>query len=194
MDLWEPKVLRSAAGAHFRLPIVTSLSWGEIPMLISNESDLFLADNIIGYENELKNHTTDKESDTVAVINDNNIEEDHSDENIDSNSINDKIGQLITKSDKPTAKSKLFVKKIISQLPVISHYMYDFTKKEIVLVIGGETESISLQSCELLCERNCTRVNISLTNGVDSLNVASAISIIAFEIKRQFMTRKMNKE
>jgi len=106
----------------------------------------------------------------------------------------DTINQLISqiKTYKPTAKTKLLVKKLISQLPIKPYYALDFTEREIVLVIGGETEGISLESCKLLRARNCTRVNVPLTNGVDSLNVGVAVGIVTFEMKRQFVTRKIN--
>lgn len=165
-------------------------------MLISDESEIFLADNSTAYEAGLKNDTDNKELDTstsdeVECIVEKDVEKDSSDENVDSCK-NDEISQLMAKSTKPTMKTKLLVKKIISQLPVVPYDTLNFSKKEMVLVTGGETEGVSLRSCELLRARNCTRVNISLTNGVDSLNATSAISIISFEMKRQFINHKIS--
>ncbi|KYN07122.1 RNA methyltransferase-like protein 1 [Cyphomyrmex costatus] len=171
VDLWEPKVLRSAIGAHFRLPIFTSISWNEIPTLINSNEDSF------------------------TEVNDNCVKQDnldmHNDQNKD-NMIDQLIGQ--TKPYKSTAKTKLLVKQLISQLPVKPYYALNFTEKEVVLVIGGETEGVSLESCKLLHSRNCIRVNIPLTNGVDSLNVGVAVGIVTFEMKRQFVTCKIDNE
>lgn len=196
MDLWDPKVVRSATGAHFRLPIVTSVSWDKIPTLISNESTIFLADNNMAYENDLQDNTVNSESNVNPSIevNDNYIKQDNLDLNNDQTVQDNEINELISKTYKPTAKTKLLVRKLISQLPVKPYYALDFTKREMVFVIGGETEGVSLESCELLRARNCTRINIPLTNGVDSLNVGVAVGIVTFEMKRQFVTRGIDDE
>ncbi|XP_050453898.1 rRNA methyltransferase 3, mitochondrial [Cataglyphis hispanica] len=199
-DLWDTKVLRSAVGAHFRIPIHTSVLWDEIPTLISNESMMFLADNNITYENKLKDNMVNAESDVSTFIeaDDNNMKQDNYDANngqiVENDKSEDAIDELVdkNKSHKPTAKTKLLVKKLISQLPVEPYYTLDFTKKEIVLVIGGETEGVSLESCKLLHARNCIRVNVPLTNGIDSLNVGVAVGIVTFEMKRQFMTKNID--
>ncbi|XP_029678925.1 rRNA methyltransferase 3, mitochondrial [Formica exsecta] len=202
-DLWDTKVLRSAVGAHFRIPIHTSVLWDEIPTLISNESMIFLADNNIAYENKLQDNKVNPESNVSTFIeaDDNNVKQDNYDTNSNQIFENDKpiedaVEELVdqTKSHKPTAKTKSLVKKLISQLPVESYYTLDFTKKEIVLVIGGETEGVSLESCKLLHARNCVRVNVPLTNGVDSLNVGVAVGIVTFEMKRQFVTKNIDDE
>ncbi|XP_071562527.1 rRNA methyltransferase 3, mitochondrial [Temnothorax nylanderi] len=194
VDLWEPKVVRSATGAHFRLPIITSVSWDEIPTLINDESTIFLADNNIAYENDLKD-TVNPESTVSTSIedNDNYTKQDDVNANDDQTAEDNAIDQL-TKHYKRTAKTKLLVKKLISELPVEPYYTLDFTKREMVLVIGGETEGVSLESCKLLRARNCTRVNIPLTNGIDSLNVGVAVGIVTFEMRRQFVTRKIDDE
>ncbi|XP_012524491.1 rRNA methyltransferase 3, mitochondrial [Monomorium pharaonis] len=203
VDLWDPKVVRSATGAHFRLPIVTSVSWEEIPTLISNESAIFLADNNIAYENDLKDCTVNSKSNTSSVENNGDIKQDNLDANNDQtiedneHSVEDnELNQLIsqTKPYKSTAKTKLMIRQLISQLPVKPYYALDFTRREVVFVIGGETEGISLESCKLLRARNCTRINIPLTNGVDSLNVGVAVGIVTFEMKRQFVNRKIDDE
>ncbi|XP_012059530.1 PREDICTED: rRNA methyltransferase 3, mitochondrial [Atta cephalotes] len=197
VNLWEPKVLRSAIGAHFRLPIFTSISWDEIPTLISDESAIFLADNNIANENVLTDFKMNPDTNEgfSIQVNDNYVKQDNLDahnEQIQDNTINELIDQ--TKTYKSTAKTKLLVKQLVSQLPVKPYYALDFTEKEVVFVIGGETEGINLESCKLLRSRNCTRVNIPLTNGIDSLNVGVAVGIITFEIKRQFVTRKIEDE
>lgn len=195
--------MRSAVGAHFRVPIHTSVSWDEIPTLISNESMIFLADNNVVYENKLRDDTVNPESNISTFIeaDDNNVKQDDYDANSDQivendKSIKDAVDELLdqVKSHKPTAKTKSLMRKLISQLPVEPYYKFDFTKREMVLIIGGETEGVSLESCKLLHARNCVRVNVPLTNGVDSLNVGVAVGIVTFEMKRQFVTRNINDE
>ncbi|GAB1867159.1 RNA methyltransferase-like protein 1 [Camponotus japonicus] len=202
-DLWDSKVLRTAVGAHFRVPIHTSVLWDDIPTLISNESTIFLADNNIAYENELKDNMMNPElnGNTSIETDDNNVKQDNYGANSDQilendNSIEGTIDKLVdqTKSHKSIAKTRSLVRKLISQLPIEPYYTLDFTRKEIVLVIGGETEGVSLESYKLLHARNCVRVNIPLTNGVDSLNVGVAAGIVTFEMKRQFVTKNIKNE
>ena len=52
------------------------------------------------------------------------------------------------------------------------------------MVIGGEAEGISQRAKKYAHENGGERLFIPLQNGVDSLNVASAASVILFEISR----------
>lgn len=75
-------------------------------------------------------------------------------------------------------------------LNVVPYYAVDFKElnsrsAHIVLILGGETEGISEEAYEMCSELQGVRLNIPLGNGVDSLNVATAVGIITFEIKRQ---------
>ncbi|KPJ01792.1 RNA methyltransferase-like protein 1 [Papilio xuthus] len=45
VDIWDSKVLRSAAGAHFRLPIYPSIEWEEMPQHLPSDTSLFIADS-----------------------------------------------------------------------------------------------------------------------------------------------------
>ncbi|XP_072944046.1 rRNA methyltransferase 3, mitochondrial [Epargyreus clarus] len=45
VDLWDPKVIRSAAGAHFRQPIHSSVEWEEISKLLPKDTSVFIADS-----------------------------------------------------------------------------------------------------------------------------------------------------
>lgn len=45
MDAWDPKVIRSAAGAHFRLPVHNSIDWEEMPKFLAQDTSIFIADS-----------------------------------------------------------------------------------------------------------------------------------------------------
>ncbi|XP_013186480.2 rRNA methyltransferase 3, mitochondrial isoform X1 [Amyelois transitella] len=45
VDMWDPKVIRSAAGAHFRLPIYNSIEWEDMPKLLEENTSVFIADS-----------------------------------------------------------------------------------------------------------------------------------------------------
>jgi tRNA(Leu) C34 or U34 (ribose-2'-O)-methylase TrmL len=194
--------LRSAIGAHFRLPISTNLSWDEVPTLINEESNIFLADNNITYKNEFENYTVNKESNNpiksedLIGFEDKDFCEVNFNDNIDYDSKDKEIDTLLdeTKSNKSSAETKLLTKQMISQFPIVSYHTLDFTQRETILIIGGETEGINIESCKLLNKKNCVRINIPLTNGIDSLNVGIAIGIVTYEMKRQFMIRNIENE
>ncbi|KAL0841952.1 hypothetical protein ABMA28_014179 [Loxostege sticticalis] len=55
VDLWDPKVIRSAAGAHFRLPVHSSVEWDEIPKHLEQDSSIFIADSNANVNEETEN-------------------------------------------------------------------------------------------------------------------------------------------
>lgn len=60
VDVWDPKVIRSAAGAHFRLPIYHSLDWNEMPTHLEKNTSIFVADS---------NTTTTSDDDSEEIEN-----------------------------------------------------------------------------------------------------------------------------
>lgn len=52
VDVWDPKVMRSAAGAHFRLPIHASVEWEDMPSYLQDNSAVFIADNNADVDDE----------------------------------------------------------------------------------------------------------------------------------------------
>lgn len=55
VDLWDPKVIRSAAGAHFRLPVHSSVEWDEIPKHLEQDTSIFIADSNAKVNEETEN-------------------------------------------------------------------------------------------------------------------------------------------
>ena len=45
VDIWDPKVIRSGMGAHFRLPIINEIGWETVSNHISDNSKIYLADH-----------------------------------------------------------------------------------------------------------------------------------------------------
>ncbi|XP_063359560.1 rRNA methyltransferase 3, mitochondrial [Cydia amplana] len=45
VDVWDHKVVRSGAGAHFRLPIYTSLDWEDLPKRLPKHTSVVIADS-----------------------------------------------------------------------------------------------------------------------------------------------------
>lgn len=149
VDIWDSKVLRSAAGAHFRIPLIKSQTWDEISEKLPDDYSLFLADSEIPEE---------------------------PDEDLEG---------------KPTGSA--FKKKFMvsDNVPLCAYHSQSYWgKKSVVLVIGGETVGLSLNAYQLAVEKCGKRICIPLFNGVESLNSGVALSILSYEIRRQYCSEK----
>lgn len=92
------------------------------------------------------------------------------------------------KSSAPTNKNMM--KDFLLRLPIVPYYSLDYTERECVFVLSGETEGLSFDSYKFLNEWKGIRINIPLINGVDSLNTGVALGIVTFEMRRQFIKRQ----
>ncbi|KOC67252.1 RNA methyltransferase-like protein 1 [Habropoda laboriosa] len=134
VDLWDPKVLRSAAGTHFRLPIHAFPTWNQVPSLISENCNIFITDSNFDNKNAMK--------------------------------------------------------QFMLKIPIAPYYSLDYTRKESVIILSGETEGLSYDSYKFLSKQKSIRINVPLVKGVDSLNTGVALGIVGFEIKRQFLKKQ----
>jgi tRNA G18 (ribose-2'-O)-methylase SpoU len=57
---------------------------------------------------------------------------------------------------------------------------------ELVVVIGGETHGVSAAAYKFAHSNHGEKVFVPLRNNIESLNAASAASVIMFEIQKQF--------
>ncbi|KAI4487851.1 hypothetical protein M0802_011739 [Mischocyttarus mexicanus] len=175
VDLWDSKVLRSAAGAHFRLPIHVSIT-DELSSFIYDGMNVFVTDN-----NATNNATVFDNFNSETKYSISKIYENSNVKNIE-----------FPGSDENLSESKL--KKIIrtsqSQLPLIPYYAVDYCTNEIALVVSGETEGLSLETMKFLYKKRAVRLNVPLLNNVESLNIGTALGIIAFEIQRQVVFKQ----
>ncbi|PIK56934.1 putative rRNA methyltransferase 3, mitochondrial [Apostichopus japonicus] len=44
VDIWDPKVLRAGAGAHFHTPVTNRIAWPEVPNYLDADTSLYIAD------------------------------------------------------------------------------------------------------------------------------------------------------
>ena len=176
MDLWESKVLRTAAGAHFRLPIYNSKEWDEIKLLISTGAHIVVADNKVNDEQSSFNEDESLVNEDESLVNENEFEE------------MEQNGKKVEEKNKSRTKSKKIENlDFINEIPSVPYFSIDYTKGETVIIIGGETEGLSEESFRFVNDTQGIRVNVPLNNGVESLNSGMALGVIAFEIKRQFL-------
>lgn len=50
VDIWDPKVIRSGMGGHFRLPMINDIGWETIVNHLPENSQVYLADHKYSYE------------------------------------------------------------------------------------------------------------------------------------------------
>ncbi|XP_033953116.1 rRNA methyltransferase 3A, mitochondrial [Pseudochaenichthys georgianus] len=177
VDAWEPKVLRAAMGAHFRLPIYQSLSWDDMEKHLPKSVIVHVADSSCGTDRseEIKDlqvnvsHKKLKAGDYGWVStrsNRNNVRYEEYDSDTDSDC--EEGAQLL-----PTVDSKL--------------YHESWAQSPTALVIGGETHGLSVDAVQLAEKTSGHRLFIPVAPDMDSLNSAMAASILLFEARKQLL-------
>ncbi|XP_068124707.1 rRNA methyltransferase 3, mitochondrial isoform X3 [Hyperolius riggenbachi] len=163
VDAWEPKVIRAGMGAHFRLPIITSLEWDILFNYLSEDTKVFVADHALLETSKEKVIKQDwMSSKKVSYVEG----EDYY------SSSDDEVDELLDLPNVP-----------------IQNYHEQWAKGPSALVIGGETKGLSLESLLLTGKSGGRRLYIPVVPGVESLNSAMAASILLFEGKRQLELR-----
>ncbi|XP_055036909.2 rRNA methyltransferase 3B, mitochondrial [Misgurnus anguillicaudatus] len=171
VDAWEPKVLRAAMGAHFRLPIIPSLTWKDIPNHLPNTATIHVGDNSRTIMNKDDHATTSKNQKKASDYGwvrghhyPTKVQCDADDE------FEDYEGSRCVR----TSKS-----------PETQNYHTDWVARHTGIVIGGETHGLSQEALRLAERTGGRRLLIPMVYGVDSLNSAMAASILLFEGRRQ---------
>ncbi|XP_067279102.1 rRNA methyltransferase 3B, mitochondrial [Pseudorasbora parva] len=170
VDVWEPKVLRAAMGAHFRLPIIPSLTWKEIPCHLPKTAAIHVADNC-SYAVTEDDHTVTpqkqkKPSDYGWVRGHQHPRK-----------MEYEDGDLCGFEDSDTSKSL-----------ETQYYYIDWVARHTGLIIGGETHGLSREALRLAERTGGRRLLIPMVHGVDSLNSAMSASILLFEGRKQLLS------
>uniref|UniRef100_A0A1A7XHH6 RNA methyltransferase like 1 n=1 Tax=Iconisemion striatum TaxID=60296 RepID=A0A1A7XHH6_9TELE len=173
VDAWEPKVLRAAMGAHFRLPVYPSLDWDDVENHLPKPVTVHVADSGPDIRAETGESVTHKPS---------------------------KPGDFGWVSSRPNGKNMLYQEYGSDssdsdsedegpRLPRVETKLYHdtWTQSPSALVIGGETHGLSVEAVQLAEKTNGHRLFIPVVPDVDSLNSAMAASILLFEGRRQLL-------
>jgi len=169
VSMWNRKVMRSAAGVHFKVPMVEKVDWEQIRNHIDPYPQVIICD--LMQENEA--NISEKER----------LQRVYDLENTDLEEIGD--DDLTKEENKQLLESKY------SQIPISSTPYNKFHLspgiKDVVVVVGGETEGVSNAAYKFSHQLNGTRLHIPLRNGLNSLNVVSATSVALFTIQQQLI-------
>ena len=168
-DMWSPKALRASAGAHFKIPIISSIPWEDISSHIPAHSPVFLADNSVIPEN---NKTDDKEI-MAECLKQLQFESQH---------FKGQNGEDLSFCEPEILEEYA---KLPLETVTISNLNFP-ASSEIVIVLGGETHGLSLMARKLALDNFGASVYIPLRNQIDSLNVACAASIILYQFLEKY--------
>ena len=174
VDIWEPKVIRSGCGSHFRVPILNSIPWSQVPNYISPDAQILLASASLTDQlmNQKVNTLNFEELESLI-----NLSEEQSD-----HETSDEMEESSDDSEENTHAEDLFTN---APIPSKSYEQLSFTNNEIVLIIGNEAHGLSTEAKKLAFSRYGQLVYIPLAHGVESLNSVVAAGIMMFEIRKQ---------
>lgn len=176
VDVWDSKVIRSAAGAHFRVSLSCNVEWDEVPNYLSKDAFVILADSspteTSSVDEQLMLALLEAEKSSSSAV---EVESD--------------ADGLVKKRDSTFRNKKLL--DLYSRLPLPSSSYTDVkleASQPVFLIVGGEAHGISAAARKLAHEFGGLKVHIPLQNGVESLNVGVAFGILSFEIRRQLLS------
>lgn len=184
--MWESKCIRAGAGAHFKIPIISNLTWDDVSYHIEG----------LDVRQVLLSHHSPDDLRISDVLSDLSIPGEES--------------ELYKKlaSSAGIEKDSDVTKEDFSGIVLKSSPYYDITymdKGHTVLIIGGEVHGVSAHACLLAVDtmaRESLRgkgrgygdlVNIPMSFGSECLNTSIAGSIILFEARKQRLLSKKKK-
>lgn len=154
-------MLRAGMGAHFRLPIISSLDWETVPNYLLPDTYVHIADCTM--EPSLRA----REEPAVLI---------KADWPYDQKARRARASHE-SDTDSPEAEEPVLLG--------AQHYHEPWMELPVALVIGGETHGVSAEAERLADSSGGRRLVIPVVPEVESLNAAMAASILLFEAKRQ---------
>jgi len=178
-DAWSSKSVRAGAGAHFHVPIVQGVKWEEVQGLLEDPwSQLVVAD--LPRDKDVEGRRDDDHPPTGESP---------------SGELQNRVDILEERLASGEEEELVF-----EEFKYISPPTIDYTKfnlqagfKEVVVVIGGETEGVSGAAYRLCHHMGGSRVQIPLRNSMNSLNVISASSVILYRIQEAILEKEGGK-
>ncbi|UJR27105.1 hypothetical protein I4U23_008404 [Adineta vaga] len=174
VDIWDPKVIRSGMGAHFRLPIINDIGWETIVGHLPENSKIYLADHKHSFENNTSSDDNPSKQMFEEML--------------------EKRKQMkrtdLTEDRSYSSANNRFLP-LYKNIPINYQSLWSAfsnmkSTDHSTIIIGGETEGVSLQARKLTIENDGKMVYIPLLNDVESLNVGIALSVILIELRKYY--------
>ncbi|XP_061684369.1 rRNA methyltransferase 3A, mitochondrial isoform X2 [Syngnathoides biaculeatus] len=158
VDVWEPKVLRAGMGAHFHLPVHSSLKWEEVESHLPEDVAVHVADS-----RQNRDDGACRKPGEFGWVSSTAVRRDADFEDSDSDD------------------------ELTPPAPEAAAYYRDWARNPVALVVGGETHGLSVEALRLVEKKGGRRLFVPMVPHVDSLNSAMAASILLFEARRQLL-------
>lgn len=176
-DVWSSKAVRAGAGAHFHVPVEQGVGWAGVRDLLEDPwSQVLLAElpSEERKEEEVVTLSVEETQRRVDALENRLVEEGSHEEDI------------------------VDVMEMFKELPLPSLEYSQFQLqpgfKEVVVVIGGETEGVSGEAYRFCHKLGGSKIHLPLRNHVNSLNVVSATSVILFKIQQVLLDRERSEK
>ena len=188
-------------GGHFYTCILNNLPWENIANHVSTSAYVCIADNrkdsvveksfdashpkvldLIATAETDSSSSSDEETDADEKLQtladrEENVSKDGNDSEADKD----------TREAWSKAQSELYKRVPLS---IVEYSDMDCSlAEEVAVIVGGETEGVSVQAKKLAFERYGQFVTIPMVEAVDSLNTATAAAVVLYEARRQIIAR-----
>jgi len=190
VDPWQPKVLRAAGGAHFHLDIQSKALWREMDQFLPTRQDRQV---VMCNMPTASAAGSSAHGDTSKDVPANQLMElMHECQSFRCE--DPKSGKKFDYSfDEPELVNK-FSNVCLPRTELRDCTLEDCIseggggrKKHLVLMVGGETEGVSLKGHKFVVENSGQHAYLPLFNGMESLNVLSAASILLYHCQSQYL-------
>ncbi|CAG5120020.1 unnamed protein product [Candidula unifasciata] len=182
VNVWDCKVLRSAMGGHFCVPIFTGIQWSDMPNLLGSEAQVFLANTRQSSVLE----ETFVERLRIEELDEGKYNISDSDNETDSDS-DEKENERVDFADEINARQFHKVPLPVRDYSDISLSSARQSSLHVALVLGGETEGLSAQAKQFAYSNYGCYVSIPMETSVNSLNTSIAGSIILYELRKKLL-------
>jgi len=176
VDVWNSKVVRAAAGAHFLVPIVQDVGWDQMANHLPEYPQVLLADLV-------HSETEANEDDQQQQLLD-ELEAESAQEGYHVQEAVEEVKRDISYLDEELCER-------YKHIPLTTTTYSDFTLRpgvtEGVVVVGGETEGVSGAAYKYCHSHLGERIYVPLRNKVNSLNVISATSVVLYRLQQELL-------
>ncbi|CAL1535462.1 unnamed protein product [Lymnaea stagnalis] len=200
VNVWDTKVLRSAMGGHFSVPIYSGMSWSEVHNYIDKDTQVFLAnsrparvlsrsfDTKLSHEDVRSQETETEESDSESDTDVDDIE-------LEKRKIRqEEHAEHMVYSFHRVPMMVYDYSEILINQPKSSDGDEGGSPTSVALVVGGETEGLSALAKQFAYNHYGQYVTIPMSMHVNSLNTGIAGSIILYELRRKLLMLSAEKK
>lgn len=180
-NIWNPKTLRSAAGAHLKVPIQSNVTWDVLHKHLPLNSQVIVAD-LAGSKTE--DQPVSNVSEKIRKLDLASREFRYEDTESEVGGYKDfsyfEAELLESYKDIPLPA------KPYNEMEVYRNRSGD--EPHLIVVIGGETLGVSPEAYKFAHQNQGEKVYVPLMNNIESLNASSAASVILFEIQKKVLS------